>query len=168
MSPRLLGEIMSEITMKDDSNYVCQKFRDDLKEIMSHPKEEIINHMVHITDKDIFQIREQLFIELAESSKSVNIICELDKNNPISNLRKRYKSIPCYEDIYVVSMSIIEDTPHKDLVKFLINSPQVKSVGTLPQLHTTDTAMIALMQEMKDQLNSIRKENKDLKDKIDI
>ena len=121
--------------------------------------------MVHIKDKDIFQIREQLFTELVESSKIINIRCEFDKNNPISNLRKRYKATPCYEDIYVISMSIIEDTPHKDLIKIVTKSPQVKSMGTL---HTTDTAIIALMHEMKDQLNSIRKENKDLKDKMDI
>ena len=94
MAPRTIGELIPILTSESHEVEVniAETFMSVIEEIYSHPKDEINNSLVYIKDKDIFTIRERLFIEFLEVTPEEllqrrNIYINIAE--PISNLRKR-------------------------------------------------------------------------------
>ena len=170
MAPRSIGELISWITSDDvEEGDALVKFSKSLEEICSHPKDEINNQLINIKDRDIFRIRDHLYldfldIEAIEVSLAIHNIF-LDSNNPNSNLRKRYKAATCFDDIYYLAISIYEKKAHKEISKAIISS---QAPFPAPSITQTESALIKAIQEMKSTLGEIRKENKDLKIQLNL
>ena len=177
MTPRPIGEIISEITSKTENEKICELFLTNIDEIFSHSKDDITNQLIYIKDKDIFDLRESLGAELIKKvdiSSYVGIINNNESENSSNTniLRKRYKACKCYEDIYILGISIHEKGPHKDLSKILnINQNLTQTHGTdnkFPSLNETEKPLISAIMEMKDLIVAMRKENKDLTENFEI
>ena len=116
MAPRTLNEIFSYLQV--DSNCFAKRFFDNLEEILSHPKDDILSHL-QLIDEDslIFTLRQYLFASLldtltVEEFASNDII--LDEEEPTrKNIRRRQKASTCYEDIYSLCVSIAEKAYQK-------------------------------------------------------
>ena len=60
MAPRPIGEIISSVTEVEED--VTKSFLEALKEIYTHPRDQINKHLVYISDAEIYKIREELFL----------------------------------------------------------------------------------------------------------
>ena len=162
MAPRTIGELISILTSESHETFISV-----IEEIDSHPKDEIYNSLVYIKDKDIFTIRERLFIEFLEVTpeellQGRNIYINIAE--PISNLRKRYKASTCCDDIYYLAVSILEKKLHKDITKILLTSTS----SNTPTITSMEISLIQEVHEMKNMLLEIRKENKEFKAKLNL
>ena len=81
----------------------------------------------------------------------------------MSNLRKRYKTNTCLEDIYIFSISICENQIHRDIEKALIAS---KGSPTQPSLSALDKSLVTSIKQILEVSKSIQKENKEMKDEL--
>ena len=165
MAPRTLGEILSFLT-SDIVNFEYNYLK-HIEEIVSHPKDLIIQNFSSVPESSVRSLRESLFVEILdlfeiERFTDVNIL--LDCENPIAkNLRKRYKTNTCLEDIYIFSISICEKQLHKDIEKAIISS---KNVSPLPSLSSVDKTFVSSIREILENSKVIRKENKQIKEEI--
>ena len=85
----------------------------------------------------------------------------------MSNLRKRYKVNKCYDDIYIIAISIIEKKLHKDIAKTVVSSPP-PNTGTHTIFTAAESAIITELHAIKTAMTEIRKENKELKQKLNV
>ena len=164
MAPRPIGEIISALTESEESKKdIVQNYINSIKEIYTHPKGEISKLLIHIDDKDIFAIREELYLQLLDTIPEEDLAknnIKIDHNNPSSNLRKRYKSHNCHDDMYLLAVSIKEKTPHKDILKTLSTANTSSPANGISK---ADSALIAELNKMNKTMSSIQKENKELK-----
>ncbi|XP_065645229.1 E3 SUMO-protein ligase ZBED1-like [Hydra vulgaris] len=90
-------------------------------EICSHPKDLVILNMSPISENSIGNLLERLFAEIIETfcaNEFSEVNKTLDLTNPVEkNLRKRYKTSLCLEDIYILSITLCEKQFHKEIVK---------------------------------------------------
>ena len=91
----------------------------------------------------------------------------INENNHLSNLRKRYKADKCYEDIYALAMTIIEQEIHKDITK-IINPSTPPPSKQSSQISPTESAVIKDLHNIRSTIDEFRKENKELKNKINL
>ena len=183
MAPRSLREIFA-----NPADDVVGNFVRSIEEIYSHPKDEICKALDSIVEKDIVEIRKRLYQEFLrvtpiESLKEAKIIKASDPSPVYPNLRKRNKSSTCYEDLYILAMSIIEKTIHKDIFKTIScpnessnslthnngnNNNNNTNGGPTPLITPAESQLVKEMHEMKRLLLEIRKENKDLKTQLNL
>ena len=91
------------------------------------------------------------------------------------HLCKRYKINAVYDDIYMLGISLIEKSLHKDFKKLLTQAPSKKKTPaakatdglspTTPQINNCEKSLINALSEIKSIVTAIRQENKELKDK---
>ena len=171
MSVRSVQEIISTLTMSDETeNNIIINFMASLNELYSHPRDEISKMLIHIKDKDIFRIREELFlhcIDALQIDKFQESNIHINDKNPLSNLRKRYKADKCYDDIYILAMTIIEQIIHKDITK-IINSSTPPPTNQTSLISSTDSAIIKELHNIRNTIDEFRKENKELKNKLNL
>ena len=159
MVPRPIGEIFSTLTTSDEAEkYIVQNYVNTIEEIYSYPKGEISKLLVHIKDRNIFLIREELFYhfldKISQEELTRNSIY-IDQNNPTSNLRKRYKAHNCYEDMYTLAISILEETPHRDISKIITSSAN-PNIHQVSQISDADSAVIKELHKVNAALLEIR------------
>ena len=142
MSPRPIETIIASLVEKgENEGSIITSFKDDFKELYTHPREDINNAMNKIKDSDIFLIRDEMFLQCLDAIEPQKF---LEKNIFINednvNLRKRYKAVKCYDDIYLIAISIIENNLHKDIAKTVISSTPPR--GQEEVLTQAETAII--------------------------
>ena len=175
MAPRNPGVIISTLleTEEEEKNNV-ENFCNVATELYTHPKDEISKLIIRIKDKDIFSIRESLFLRCYQglSQKFLENKIHINENEPITSLRKRYKVDKVYDDIFILSMSLIEQKLHKDISKTVVSTPQTPAVNTSntgePVFTAAESAIIAELHNIRDGMKEIRRENKELKEKINL
>ena len=204
MAPRSIGVLMSIITSSDDEGKVIKAFTENMDEVFTHPQVDITNHLVHLSDNTANGLRCHLYSNLIKRASSeykedllsLGIAAE-DFSTLGSRLCKRYKITAVYDDIYMIGLSLIEKSLHKDFKKLLTQAPKkpapvkpsINSSGAAataaaangsankapesvstdpPQIHSTEKALIDALTEIKSIVTAIRQENKDLKSKIDL
>ena len=164
MTPRPIKEIISALLESEESKKdIVQHYINNIKEIYTHPKGEISKQLSQIDDKDIFAIRDELYLQLLDTIPEEDLEknkIKIDHNNPSSNLRKRYKAHNCHDDMYLLAVSIQEKTPHKDILKTLITTNTSSPSNGISK---ADSALIAELNKMNKTMSSIQKENKELK-----
>ena len=106
MPPATIGELMSLITSSKDSAKVNELFVKNIKEIFSHSRADITNHLVHLGNKEQFSLRTHLFNKVTQNP-SLKVKEQLESHNidlsvpDISDiLCKRYNETRACEDIY--------------------------------------------------------------------
>ena len=175
MAPRTLGELISIITSEEE-NELCNKFIELNEEIFTHSKDEITRSLIEITDKGIFLLRDALFqhlITIAENTEpNDDGTIKIDQKILTAGLRKRYKGNKCFEDIYHIGLAIAEKSIQgAELMKIIVplNNHNYNTTGNHdPMINSMEKAMITKMDEILDIVKALRKENKDLKEKMDI
>ena len=175
MAPKTVSEIITTLTQsEEDEKQIVSNFVFSVNELYTHPRDEINKSLVHIKDKDIFLIREELARHCSdvlgqEKLSTANITINPEK--PSDNLRKRYKADKCYDDLYILAISIKEQKPHKDLSK-VFTSPNANNQQQQQQQHLllshSETSIIQELHTVNDALAEVRKENKDLKAKLNL
>ena len=135
MAPKPIGIIISEISSTDDQCKINKLFKDNLREIFSHPKLDITNHLVHFNAKEVESLREFLLQQLCQTTVE-KLQLELQafgSHHDLESitLRKRYKDTGCHDDIYILGISIENSSLHKDFHKIieLNKKKKKKSVG---------------------------------------
>ena len=112
MAPRPVGEIISTLLQsEEEEKKIVVNFCNVVEELYTHPRNDVNNMLIKIKDKDIFSIRDDLFLrclDILEAEKFQQSKLYIHNSNPLSNLRKRYKVDKCYDDIYIIAISIIE------------------------------------------------------------
>ena len=177
MAPKSVGEIISTLTQSDEAEKnVVANFIHSISEIYSHPKDEVNKTLINIKDRDIFLIRERVFLHFLNSFseqalKDANIAVSDD--NPCGALRKRYKAPCCYDDIYYLAMSIIEKAILKEVVSKVLDTKQnsnalLKSASNAtalnePVVTATEGALITEIHAIKTLLDEMKKEQKSRK-----
>ena len=172
MAPRSLEEMINN--SEEDA---VSKFMDSMEEIYSHPKDEINRALANLNDKDVYTIREKLFVKFLEviPDDTLKMAKILNPNDPLASppsLRKRNKASTCYEDLSILATSIIEKSPHSEIKKTL-HCP-AENIETRSQPNNTslitpaESQLIKEMHEMKKLMIEIRKENKDLKSQLNL
>ena len=172
MSPRAVGVIISTLFQsEEDEKNIVEGFNNVLTELYTHPKDEINKFILKIKDKDIFSIRDSVFLRCVEDSvlaqKFTEAKINLKEDEPLSNLRKRCKADKCYEDLYILAMSLIEKKLHKDILKTVVSSPHVTNTGE-PVFTAAESAIIAELHNIRDGVKEMRRENKELKEKLNL
>ena len=139
MAPRSIGTIFSEISAAAENEQcdIYQLFKDKIDEIFSHPKDDILSHLVHLTDKDCYMLREKLLVECLDKLAANEIAVSDGTGIAVSGssgmeIRRRYKINLVYDDIYIIGLSYTNLNPHKELGKLICaqSSKQRKSVAT--------------------------------------
>ena len=191
MAPRSIGVLISIITSSDDEGKVIKTFIENMDEVFSHPQTDITNNLVHLSDNHANSLRCHLYSRVSKKAISdfkddflnAGIGAE-DFDTLGSRLCKRYKIAAVYDDIYLLGISLVEKSLHKDFKKLLTQAPPKKKppAGTpaakppaadsvlpsAPQLHSCEKTLIDALTEIKSIVTAIRQENKDLKTKIDL
>ena len=154
-----------------------------MDEVFTHPQTDITNHLVHLSDNHANGLRCHLYAnvikfaasELKDDFLHLGIALE-DFDTLDSRLCNRYKPTALYDDIYMLGISLIEKSLHKDFKKLLTQAPAKKkaakttdaSVPSVPQINSCEKTLITALTEIKSIVTAIRQENKDLKAKIDL
>ena len=194
MTPRPIGELFSIITSSDDEKAVVKSFTDHLDEIFTHPQKDITNHLVHLSDSHAAGLRNSLYGNIYDQAHSVfkedldriGITVDDSTNCLKGRLCKRYKVNMVYDDIYSLGMSLTEKSLHKDFRKLITNAPKkanktndpldtnvelqagAKNNTMQPPIHDIQATLINSVAEILSIVTALRKENKDLKSKIDL
>ena len=139
MAPRSIGTIFSEITAAAENEQcdIYQLFKDNISEIFSHPKDDILSQLVFLKDVDCYMLREKLLVECLDKLAANEIAVSDGTGIVVSGssgmeIRRRYKINLVYEDIYIIGLSYTNSNPHKELGKLICapSSKQRKSVAT--------------------------------------
>ena len=188
MVPRPLNEILEAITaVEGDTVDVPTNFLRSIQELYSYPKDEINRSIAsYIQDQEIFNIRENLFKELLrvipiDAMKTAKLVSVSSNDaSPVPpSLRKRYKASTCLDDLHLLSLSIVEKTLHKDILKTICPSSEQQTAAAAAAAPAVGTAnnglitpaenqLIKEIHEMKKMLVEIRKENKELKTQLNL
>ena len=172
MAPRSVEEIISTLTQSGEAeDNLAVNFIHSISEIYSHPEEEVSKTLINIKDHDIFVIRERLFLHFLNSfsEQALNDSnIAVSEVNPCGALRKRYKAACCYDDIYYLSMSVIDKGILKEVVSKVMDSKQTSSAlsksapNTLnePVINSTEGSLITEIHAMKSLLDEMKKEQK--------
>lgn len=110
-------------------------------------------------------MREQLFTETLDLFKAEDFLTHdilLDENPLEKNLRKRYKAKRCLNDIYVLSISLCERQIHVEISNVLMTARDTMR----SQAMQYDKSLLNTIKEILDNTKEIKKENKQLSDKI--
>ena len=70
----------------------------------------------------------------------------------------------CYEDIYILGLSVCEKSIHCDVAKIINNSKSTNS--TAPIISPVEGNLISVVNEILDVAKSLKQENKHLKEKL--
>ena len=161
MAPRQLDVIFA-------GGFRYEVFLDNISEIFSHSIDTVKDYLITLSDDVRSTLRTETFIEFCshfseECLEDSGI--SLDATDPISsNLRKRYKAATRIEDIVVFSLSLVENSIHKDILKHIISSKtQTPEQQTLS---SRDLKIIEKLSELSDSQKLLSKENKILKEKL--
>ena len=177
MTPRNTGAIISVLLQtEEDVKNIVENFCNVVTELYTHPKEEINKVLMMIKDGDIFTIREGLFLRCCQdqviSKKFLEGKIHIKEGEPLANLRKRYKADKCYEDIFILAISMIEQKLHKDISKIVISIQPQQVLATTangePIFTAAESAIIAELHKIRDGMKEIRRENKELKEKLNL
>ena len=178
MTPRNPGAIISVLLQtEEDEENIVENFCNVVTELYTHPKDEINKVLMRIKDRDIFTIREGLFLRCCQdqvlSKKFLERKLHIKEGEPLTNLRKRYKADKCYEDIFILAISMIEQKLHKDISKIVTSiQPQPQELATTangePIFTAAESAIIAELHKIRDGMKEIRRENKELKEKLNL
>ena len=181
MAPRSLQDIFTNL-----SEDVVGKYILSIEEIYSHPKDDISKALDScVGERDVAAIRERLYQEFlrvipVEKLKEAKIIKASDPSPVYPVLRKRNKASTCYEDLYILAISIIEKSIHKDIFKTICcltdnSTTQNNNINNnntngspAPIITPAESQLVKEMHEMKRLLLEIRKENKDLKTQLNL
>ena len=184
MAPRSVGEIFSAITSSEDEETIIKVFMENMAEIFTHPRMDITNHLIYLKDSHASGLRCHLYSIVVKNATThfkddfikIGIMAE-DFVTLSSRLSRRYKITAIYDDICTLSVSLIEKSLHKDFKKLLTQAaPKKKSSATanhveienIPQMQSFEKPIIDAITEIKSIVSASRKENKELKAKIDL
>jgi hypothetical protein len=175
MVPRTPGVIISTLLETEElEKNIVNNFASVIKELYTHPRKDLNTELIKIKDEDIFCIREHLFIICVETvGKNAFLQQRIQINNttPTANLCRRYKASKCYDDIYIIAMTIIEKKLHKDIPKIILNviSTEPETEQQLqPKISSAESAIIKELHAIRDAMTFIRNENKELKQKLNL
>ena len=170
MAPRSLEELIN-----NSGEDAVSKFMEYMEEIYSHPKDEVNRALANLNDKDVYTIREKLFVKFLEviPDETLQTAKILNPNDPSAtppSLRKRNKASTCYEDLSILASSIIEKSPHSEIKKTLHCTAEGIETRSQPMSSITpaESQLIKEMHEMKKLMIEVRKENKDLKSQLNL
>ena len=171
MAPRSVSEIISSLTKDgDNESQIVQNFINAANELYTHPRDEINKSLIHIKDKDIFLIRNQLARNCSDilgQEKLLAANIKVNAENASENLRKRYKADKCYEDLFVLALSIKNQSPHKDLNKVFNQQSTQSQQPNQSQQHVlltqSESSIIEELHTVQEAMTSLRSENKALK-----
>ena len=177
MTPRPPGVLISTLLQSEEEEVnIVDNFCRIIKELYTHPKDEINKFLIKIKDRDILLIRNTLFVKCTQelSQKFLELEIYISEEEPISNLRKRYKADKCYDDIFILAISLIEGKSHKDLLKLINSSSPPNNINNTstnsgqPIFTAAESAIIAELHNIRNGMKEVRKENKELKEKLNL
>ena len=154
------GELISIVSQSDDGVTICRLFHQHMKEIFSHPRQDITVNLVHLGLKNLSILRINLLTSILESPQfateeqveklKLNVPTNADGIDIASLLRKRYKDTYLIEDIYILGMSIVEGKLHVEFHKSIVSAPKppkdqstkksIKNQSQKPKLLSMDLA----------------------------
>ena len=145
MAPRPIGELISYVTSTDNKDELISRFSGVMKEIFSYPRETIKDNLVHIPSNHTTDLRAHLY-EALTCDPSPDLKAELtnlnvNDDNKHTLLCKRYNETKSYDDIYLLGISTIENSLHKDFKNLI--SPSTRKKKSITTSHPTNTTTVA-------------------------
>ena len=158
-----------------ESEVLCDVFLDNIDKIFSYTKVDIAGCLKKRKPEEIHNLREYLITHLCymfEPDDFTALGVDVNREDPVSNLRKRNKPETCLDDIFVIGQSIVEKSLCKDILKCLQQkkSYSTRSIST-PGSQSTfvssqDVVLVNTLHEILGVVNDLKKENQFLKSSL--
>ena len=168
MSPKPLEDIFGDIQNSTEVSFIHSTIRDSQADILSYPCEKVVLTLKEFVNQEhVYKLREQLFMDFCDQFRFETLLenqINIDPEKPLKSLRKRYKPIKCYDDIYVLLISLYENQIDSKIEEVIIFDKNLAVKKTV--MSSFEAAIIDHMTEVLSINKEILNENKILKIKL--
>ncbi len=157
MAPRPIGELVSIIFHSDDVATFGKAYMQHIKELYMYSKDDITTNLVLVNFTHAMELRSFLLShflkipKLAEELVKHGMIHKID-NESVTTRRQptytapricnRYKENYAHNDIYFLSISLLEGSIHQDLLKGVLLPPQNNTPSSKPDANTKQKSSV--------------------------